>query len=42
MSSVPADFRHGRVDVGEKFHTVTHGDAQSLGYGVIVVTWLAS
>jgi hypothetical protein len=31
--------RHGRVDVGKKFHTVTHGDTHSPGEGVIVVTW---
>jgi hypothetical protein len=30
---------HGRVDVGKKFHTVTHGDTHRLGQDVIVVTW---
>jgi enamine deaminase RidA (YjgF/YER057c/UK114 family) len=30
--------RERRVDVGEKFYTVTHGDTHRLGQGVIVVT----
>jgi hypothetical protein len=30
--------RHGRVDVSEKFHTVTHRNTHSPGQGVIVVT----